>query len=35
VPSAASIVPAVHYNGVLGHDHLMTVPGSGGDFNIA
>jgi hypothetical protein len=33
--AAASIVPAIYDNGVLGHDHLMTVPVSGGDFNIA
>src|SRR5579864_2191808 len=33
--AAASIVPAVYGVGVLGHDHLMAPPGSGGDFNIA
>ena len=33
--AAAQIVPAVYSAGVLGHDHLMAPPGSGGDFNIA
>jgi hypothetical protein len=33
--AAASIVPSVYGAGVLGHDHLMAPPGSGGDFNIA
>ncbi len=33
--AAASIVPSVYGSGVLGHDHLMAPPGSGGDFNIA
>ncbi len=33
--AAASIVPAVYNAGVLGHDHMMEPPGSGGDFNIA
>jgi hypothetical protein len=32
---AASLVPTVYGAGVLGHDHLMAVPGSGGDFNVA
>ena len=30
-PNASNI----YCNGVLGHDHLMAPPGSGGDFNIA
>ena len=33
--AAATIVPSVYGDGVLGHDHLMAPPGSGGDFNIA
>jgi hypothetical protein len=33
--AAASAFPNVYGNGVLGHDHLMAPPGSGGDFNIA
>ncbi len=33
--AAASIVSSVYGAGVLGHDHLLAVPGSGGDFNIA
>jgi hypothetical protein len=33
--AAAQIVPGVYGSGVLGHDHLMAPPGSGGDFNIA
>ncbi len=33
--AAAAIVPTVYSAGVLGHDHLMAPPGSGGDFNIA
>jgi len=33
--AAAKIVPAVYGVGVLGHDHLMAPPGSGGDFNVA
>ncbi len=33
--AAAQIVPAVYGAGVLGHDHMMAPPGSGGDFNIA
>ena len=36
---AAAAVPAVYGppdgSGVLGHDHLLATPGSGGDFNIA
>jgi hypothetical protein len=36
---AAAAVPAVYGpangSGVLGHDHLLAPPGSGGDFNIA
>ncbi len=32
---AASIVPSVYGGGVLGHDHMLALPGSGGDFNIA
>jgi hypothetical protein len=37
--AAATIDPAVYGppdgSGVLGHDHLLAPPGSGGDFNIA
>ncbi len=33
--AAAAIVPTVYSAGVLGHDHMMAPPGSGGDFNIA
>ncbi len=33
--AAAAIVPSVYGAGVLGHDHMMAPPGSGGDFNIA
>ncbi len=33
--AAAAIVPSVYGAGVLGHDHLIAPPGSGGDFNIA
>jgi len=32
---AAQIDPAVYGDGVIGHDHLMAGPASGGDFNIA
>ena len=32
--AAASIVPTVYGTGVIGHDHLMAGPGSGGDFNV-
>lgn len=33
--AAAQIVPSVYGAGVLGHDHLMAPPASGGDFNVA
>lgn len=33
--AAAAIMPSVYGGGVIGHDHLMAGPGSGGDFNIA
>jgi hypothetical protein len=33
--AAAQIMPSVYGGGVIGHDHLLAVPGSGGDFNIA
>lgn len=33
--AAAAIEPAVYGSGVLGHDHMMAPPASGGDFNIA
>jgi len=33
--AAAFFEPGVYSVGVLGHDHLMAPPGSGGDFNIA
>ncbi len=33
--AAAAIMPSVYGGGVIGHDHLIAVPGSGGDFNIA
>jgi hypothetical protein len=33
--AAAAIDPLVYGNGVIGHDHLMAGPGSGGDFNVA
>jgi hypothetical protein len=33
--AAQAIDPAVYGAGVLGHDHLMAGPGSGGDFNVA
>jgi hypothetical protein len=32
--AAGAIVPTVYGNGVIGHDHLMAGPGSGGDFNV-
>jgi hypothetical protein len=32
---AAQIDPDVYGDGVIGHDHLMAGPASGGDFNIA
>ena len=32
---AQAVVPGVYGGGVLGHDHLMAGPGSGGDFNVA
>ena len=32
---AASVVPSVYGNGVVGHDHLVGVANTGGDFNIA
>jgi hypothetical protein len=33
--AAMAIMPSVYGSGVIGHDHLMAGPGSGGDFNIA
>ncbi len=33
--AAMGIMPSVYGGGVIGHDHLMAGPGSGGDFNIA
>lgn len=33
--AAAAIMPSVYGGGVIGHDHLMAGPASGGDFNIA
>lgn len=33
--AAAQIMPNVYGGGVIGHDHLMAGPGSGGDFNVA
>jgi hypothetical protein len=33
--AAMVIMPTVYSGGVIGHDHLMAGPGSGGDFNIA
>ncbi|HEY8840517.1 MAG TPA: hypothetical protein VIO80_07680 [Candidatus Dormibacteraeota bacterium] len=33
--AAQAIMPSVYSGGVIGHDHLMAGPGSGGDFNIA
>jgi hypothetical protein len=32
---AKQLEPSVYAGGVLGHDHLMAGPGSGGDFNVA
>lgn len=32
---AKSLESSVYGGGVLGHDHLMSGPGSGGDFNVA
>jgi hypothetical protein len=33
--AAQAIDPLVYGSGVIGHDHLMAGPGSGGDFNVA
>ena len=33
--AARAIMPGVYGDGVMGHDHLMSGPGSGGDFNVA
>lgn len=33
--AAMAIDPSVYSGGVIGHDHLMAGPRSGGDFNIA
>lgn len=33
--AAMAIMPSVYSVGVIGHDHLVATPGSGGDFNIA
>lgn len=33
--AAMGIVPSVYGAGVIGHDHLLAPPASGGDFNIA
>jgi hypothetical protein len=33
--AAQQIMPGVYGGGVIGHDHLMSGPGSGGDFNVA
>jgi hypothetical protein len=33
--AAQAIMPSVYGGGVIGHDHLMAGPGSGGDFNVA
>lgn len=33
--AAQAIMPSVYGAGVIGHDHLMAGPGSGGDFNVA
>jgi hypothetical protein len=33
--AAQAIMSSVYGVGVLGHDHLMSGPGSGGDFNVA
>lgn len=32
---AMGAMPSVYGGGVIGHDHLLAVPASGGDFNIA
>lgn len=32
---ASSVVPSVYGGGVVGHDHLVGVANSGGDFNVA
>ena len=32
---ARALEPGVYGGGVIGHDHLMAGPGSGGDFNVA
>ena len=32
---AASVVPSVYGGGVVGHDHLVGVANTGGDFNVA
>lgn len=32
---ASSVVPSVYGDGVFGHDHLVGVANTGGDFNIA
>jgi hypothetical protein len=33
--AAEAIMPSVYGVGVIGHDHLLAGPGSGGDFNVA
>lgn len=33
--ASAMLMPSVYSNGVVGHDHLLAPPASGGDFNIA
>jgi hypothetical protein len=33
--AAMAIMSSVYGNGVIGHDHLLAVPGGGGGFNIA
>lgn len=33
--AAMAIIPSVYGGGVIGHDHLMAGPASGGDFNVA
>jgi hypothetical protein len=33
--AAQAIMPSVYGGGVIGHDHLLSGPGSGGDFNVA
>lgn len=32
---AMKVMPGVYGGGVIGHDHLVAIPGGGGDFNIA